>query len=104
MICYVRRKDTGHCTNNTQIRRIVLTGTAVPRARLFDMDLAAGMVETQGSAGNDGHRVFFVRYACKTGATLKRRDVRVDIVRECLVPNAWHAVPDDFDGCGRGKM
>ena len=104
MICYVRCKDTGHCTNNTQIRRIVLTGTAVPRARLFDMDLAAGMVETQGSAGNDGHWVFFVRYACKTGATLKRRDVRVDIVRECLVSNAWHAVPDEFESRGRGKM
>ena len=69
-----------------------------------DMDLAAGMVESQGSAGNDGHRVFFVRYACKPGATLKRSDVRVDIIRECLVPNAWHAVPDEFESRRRWKM
>ena len=60
MICYVRRKDTGHCTNNTQIRRIVLTGTAVPRARLFDVDLAAGLVVAIARVGKVGHEIFLV--------------------------------------------
>ena len=63
------------------------------------MDLAAGVSEAQEAAGNDWNRVLLVCDACEAGATSERRDVCVDIICECLVPDAGHTIPDDLEGC-----
>lgn len=66
------------------------TRTRQPRARLLNVNLPRRMVEPEEASGKDGHDILLV-VDMRDGD----RRVRVDVVREVLVPDARQAVPHE---------
>lgn len=80
------RRDVAH---NALRAGVILARARRPFARVLNMDLARRVHEPQEHARQNGDGVFLV-----VDVGHGRRE-RVDVVRECLVPDAWQAVPDE---------
>lgn len=104
MVRLIRVEDVGNGANNALVRSIILARAAVPRVRVLDVDLPAGMREAQEPAGQDGHRVLLVGNPREARATGERGDVSVDVVCKGLVADARHAVADNFERGGGGQV
>ena len=69
-----------------------------PCPGILDVDLSRRLDEPEELPWKNRYNILFIVYMVEV------RNVSVNIVRECLVPNAWHAVPDEFESRGRWKM